>query len=160
MRLALALVLLTACGPEAGSDPLAAPDLAAYDAIHPYLEGRCATLDCHGDPGRPLRIFSETGLRAAGVDRDAELQPEERMANGWALVGVDPNADPEAHVLVLKPLAEDAGGMHHVGDTVWTSVADPGYRCLLGWLRGDGDADWEAACAAASDAWAVPPATP
>lgn len=160
MRCALALMLLVGCGPEVGADTTAAPDLVTYDLLHPYLQGRCATLDCHGDPGRPLRLFSETGLRAPGVDRDAELQPEERMANGWALVGVDPGADPEAHVVVLKPLAEREGGMHHVGETVWETRDDPGYRCLLGWLRGDGDAAWESACAAAADEWSVPPLEP
>jgi len=161
MRVALALlVLLAGCGPEVGTDPIATPDLAAYDSVHPYLEGRCATLDCHGDPGRPLRLFSETGLRAPGVDRDAELQPQERMANGWALVSVDPGADPETHLLMLKPLAENEGGMHHVGDTVWATRDDPGYRCLLGWLRADADVTWESACTAAADEWSVPPLAP
>ena len=159
LTLALACAAL-ACGPEVGSDPMSAPDVGRYDALHPYLEARCATLDCHGDAGRPLRLFSETGLRAPGVERDAELQPQERMANAWALVGVDPGAEPESHLSVLKPLAEQAGGMHHVGEAVSASVEDPGYRCLLGWLREDGDAAWEGACAAARETWSVTPPTP
>ena len=101
------------------------------------VKRRCATLDCHGDPGRPLRIYSETGLRALGRDRALPLDAAEIAANVESIVAVDPGApDADHHRLVLEPLAPSAGGMHHVGGDVWLDRSDPGYVCLREWLAG------------------------
>jgi hypothetical protein len=151
---------LVACGPDVGVVPPSAPDVVGFGELQPWLEARCATLDCHGDPGRPLRLFSETGLRAPGVSRDATLTAEELEDNAWSLFGVD-DASADRHLAVTKPLARAAGGVHHVGGDVWTSRDDPAYRCLVGWLEGPARAEtWRADCAAASATWSVAPASP
>src|SRR5206468_7723502 len=41
-----------------------APDQLAFETfVSPFLERKCATLDCHGQVGRPLRLYSGRGLR-------------------------------------------------------------------------------------------------
>ena len=131
-------------------------DPAVYAAeLHPMIEARCATLDCHGDPGRPLRLYAETGLRARDELRDAPMTDQELAANTDALFGVDPFAPGvDESLLLLEPLAVDAGGVHHEGGDVWKSRDDPGYLCVRSFLAGIVD---RRACAEARERDALPP---
>jgi hypothetical protein len=59
-----------------------------------FLERRCGTLDCHGRPERPLRIYGARGLR---LPNDGGLRPtqggtsnEEVVANYRSVVGLEP----------------------------------------------------------------------
>jgi len=59
-----------------------------------FLERRCGTLDCHGQAGRPLRIYGHYGLR---LPNQAGLRPtsgdtseEEVAANYRSVVGLQP----------------------------------------------------------------------
>lgn len=63
-------------------------------SVSKFLERRCGTLDCHGRPERPLRLYGERGLR---LPNDAGLRPtqggtsnEEVVANYRAVVGLEP----------------------------------------------------------------------
>ena len=40
--------------------------------VHTFLEQRCGTLDCHGQPGRAFRLYSAGGLR---LPNDAGIFP-------------------------------------------------------------------------------------
>lgn len=151
----LVLVVLSACGPEVGSVSVEAPDVAALTQMQPFLEGRCATLDCHGDEGRPLRLYSETGLRGPAVDRASPLGADELEANAWSLVNVDPGAPPLDHLVYLKPLAEREGGMHHVGGDVFVHESAES-NCIFGWLAGETTSSWAADCDTANARWAPP----
>jgi len=146
----LALALLCACAVDQREVPLATGDLAAHrDHVHPLLEASCATLDCHGDFRRPLRIFSEIGLRRRTELRGTPITEEELESNVASLLGVDPSAVGEGrHLALLKPLAEGAGGVHHVGEDLWPDRQDAAYLCLAGWMRGDGAAAIAGDCAA------------
>lgn len=62
--------------------------------VSKFLERRCGTLDCHGRPERPLRIYGERGLR---LPNDGGLRPiqggtsnEEVVANYRSVVGLEP----------------------------------------------------------------------
>ena len=114
--------------------------------VQPYVAPRCATVDCHGDPRRPLRIYSVEGLRDVS-DRELPLTRGEIDANVDSALGLAPSADAEAHALVLEPLSTSAGGWHHAGEDIWLSRDDPGYLCLYLWLRG---ADPSESCATAA----------
>ena len=157
----LVLGLLAAC--QAPSEPplrIAAGDpqlFAGY--VQPYLEAGCATLDCHGDPGHALRLYSELGLRKRAALRpvaisarsepiamtDAELSDNRLSLASIALA----SRTPAEHLALLKPLALSAGGIAHVGPTLWSSTDAPGYRCLRAYLTGDADGDPAEACARA-----------
>lgn len=127
------------------------PDPVQYQkGVSLFMERRCGTLDCHGQDGRPMRIYGARGLR---LPNDAGLTPAngdttsaEQLANFRAVVGLQPEQmsrvvasggqNPESLLLLQKPLGLEFGGARHKGGSVIASgQADPGYRCLTGWLE-------------------------
>lgn len=44
-------------------------------------------------------------------------------------------SDPESSRLLLKPLAQVAGGLPHTGGNHWDSTQDPEYQVILDWIR-------------------------
>jgi hypothetical protein len=162
VKRALLLIAVVACtGPEPGAtDVPRMLSLPAYmHDIQPIFEGRCATLDCHGNVQRPLRMFAETGLRASDSLRNVQtpipITPEELASNVAAANAVDGAAvDPDDSVILQKPL----GQMKHTGGTLWLTPDDPQAVCVRGWLAGtSGDPDIQAACATAATQVALPP---
>jgi hypothetical protein len=166
--LLIVVLMVAACGVDPGSpNTITAGDAALYAThVQPYLEARCATLDCHGAGGRALRLYSELGLRrdptlratpvSEGHDptpiTDQELE-DNRLA--FAAIG-SATSTPASHLALLKPLAVSQGGMKHKGPVHWQTTADPGYRCLRGYLVGDLTDDIPTVCAAALDATSAP----
>lgn len=153
MRLRLLPLLIAACGGTNGVEDLPTADTVERYAtdVHPILERRCATLDCHGDPGRPLRLFADTGLRASDALRGQPITAEELAANVRSLLTVDPGTPPAESLLLSKPLA---GGAHHVGGEIWAAATEPQPRCFIGWLTASRDA---AACEEAAAEVMLPP---
>jgi hypothetical protein len=137
-RLALVVASgLCACQDTSGTTPLPTDDVASYATyVQPILEARCATLDCHGEVDRPLRLYAETGLRARDALRDRALDPEELAANVRALAAVDPGATPEASLVISKPLL---GGEAHEGGDLWLAADEPQVVCVRSWLAGSID---------------------
>lgn len=148
----VASLLVVACSATPGSPGSVGLVGPAYDqfvgggangpGVHVFLENQCGTLDCHGQTGRPLRLYSVDGLRApndaglltgVGAETSAELysnylatisiQPEEMDR---VVSGQDP---PTALLLVTKPM----GLERHKGGTR-ILIGDPMYRCLTSWL--------------------------
>jgi hypothetical protein len=114
--------------------------------VEGFLAARCGTLDCHGQIGRPLRIFSQFGLRlvddAGNVSGGAPTTPSEVFADYTAAIGVQPeltsevfagNDDPHVLLLLRKPLQRE----RHKGGQV-LQPGDPGDNCLSSWLSGQG----------------------
>jgi hypothetical protein len=110
--------------------------------VHTFLERRCGTLDCHGQVGRPFRLFSQNGLRANNdsgvVSGDQPDTPQEVYSNYLSAVGLQPEEmsrvvagdDPVTDLLlVTKPTAMET---HKGGQVI--SVGDTSYVCLTGWL--------------------------
>jgi len=133
--------------------------------VHTFLENQCATLDCHGQVGRPLRLYSVDGLREpndAGIISGAgELTPSELYANFLSVVGLTPEEmnrvvaglDPPTQLLLLqKPLGLVS---HKGGVRILQSNLDPMYVCLTTWLEApSGEAAFNAA--ACTQAAALP----
>lgn len=133
-----------------------APDQGDFANVSPVLEHRCATLDCHGQAGRPLRIYSGNGLRlpndAGDLPGQTATTPDEVTANYRAVIGLEPEEmsrvvageDPPRSLLLLKkPLMLES----HKGGPAFAPSGDPGETCITTWLLGQG-AD-KAACAQA-----------
>lgn len=160
---ALTALWLSAAACDAPSEPaqrITAGDPELYASyVQPYLEVGCATLDCHGDLGHPLRLFSELGLRSDAALRpeaiweqnepraltERELEDNRLSLASLALAG----RGPAEHLALLKPLAVSAGGIAHVGPTLWASTQAPGYLCLRAYLLGDDAGDAPDVCAEA-----------
>jgi hypothetical protein len=126
-----------------GAAPLAASPCTASGSVgvHTFLENQCGTLDCHGQTGRPFRLFSVNGLRAesdAGLSRFAPLTADELYANYLSAVGLEPEEmsrvvvgddSPTALLIVKKPRLIE----HHKGGKKM-SQGDPEDTCLTSWL--------------------------
>lgn len=128
--------------------------------VHVFLEKQCGTLDCHGQVGRPLRLYSVDGLRApndaglvsgAGAETSAEL-----YSNYLSVVGLQPEEmnrvmaglDPPTQLLLLqKPMALVS---HKGGQRIL--LGDSMYTCLMTWLEApSGQATFDAtACTQAA----------
>jgi hypothetical protein len=133
-----------------------APDGALQAAgVGRLLERRCGSLDCHGQLGRPLRIYGQYGLRLV---QDGSFRPgvqptseEEYSANFAAVIGLQPETmsqvvarkesptDNPGLLLMRKPLLLE----RHKGGAVIES-GDDAYTCLISWLV-SGETDF-AAC--------------
>ena len=151
-----ALAAWSACAaPSASPDELPSLDAAAYRRdVHAILETRCATLDCHGDMDRPLRLYAETGLRARDDLRDLDIEPLELEDNVRAIEAIDPGAALDEGLFVRKPLGE----VEHEGGVLWRD-GDAQLACVLAWVRGAA-ADEEGrngACTVAADEVRLPP---
>ena len=152
----LAILALVAVGCVSTDDAAPAafdcPDSADFPLVSQVVERRCGTLDCHGDPSRPLRIYGRSGLRLDFQDpgdnpdvtgSETPTNALELEQNRASLCGLEPekmaavvagDEPPETLTIVRKPRLTEA----HKGGRVFV-VDQPGDRCLLSWLEGDVD---------------------
>jgi hypothetical protein len=140
-------------------DHTLAPDYAQFKAgPDKYLGKRCGTLDCHGQLGRGMRLYSQTGLRAFDASNggffpnvsgfanpngsgNGETE-EETRANFVSVVGLEPEVmgaviaegggNPKRLLLLKKPLQLES----HKGGKIMIDESDPGYLCLTSWISG------------------------
>jgi hypothetical protein len=165
VRVALALAAafaltgaLSACAlPDTTATVVATcPDRTQFTSVSPFVEVGCGTIDCHGAPARPLRIYGFAGLRLSPNDVSALAAPTttaEVSANWLSACSLQPEqldavvsgqAGPDSLLLVQKPRLE----VHHKGGAV-VVAGDPGDTCITSWLSGEVDAG---ACAQAKAA--------
>jgi len=125
-----------------------APDQNDFAMVSPVLEHRCATLDCHGQVGRPLRIYSGNGLRlptedGGNIPGSSPTTQAEVTENYYAVIGLEPEemtrveADedpPRALLLLKKPLLLES----HKGGPAFAPQGDPGEQCITSWILGGG----------------------
>ncbi|MCP4444286.1 MAG: hypothetical protein GY811_02935 [Myxococcales bacterium] len=162
MRLRVATLLIGLWATLAGCNetnidevPLTVGDPVSFATdVQTYVGYRCSSLDCHGDMGRTLRIYSYRGLRLQDALREEGLSPNELGENLLSIAAFDSLGGPVGeNQILLKALAVSAGGMAHEGGAVWQSTSEPGYRCLAAWLAQESaDANAQAACTEATDA--------
>jgi len=159
-------LVIVACATRPGGEDIAY-DLPSRDqyidgGVSLFMEKRCGALDCHGQEGRALRLYSKDGLRLAKLDGGARDQrdttPDERVDNYRATVGLEPEqmsqcvgsfGDCSLLMLVEKPLDISGGGVRHKGGQVLrNSPNDDGWMCFQTWLSGSVDSS---RCRAAAD---------
>lgn len=136
-------------GPEKNGCP--APD--DFPLVSQLLERRCGTLDCHGQPGRSLRIYGRYGLRLPSKSTDptyvpgglTPTTPDEIAANYHSACGLEPEkmadvvakkAKVDSLTLVRKPRLTEA----HKGGRLLPANSD-GDKCLVSWIQGQVDID-------------------
>ncbi len=138
--------------PDATVDAVC-PDRAQFTSVSPFLETGCGTLDCHGQPSRPLRIYGSIGLRLSPTDLPGgnPTTVAEVAANYVSVCGLEPEImsavttkvdTPDALLMIQKPRGETK----HKGGTV-TVKGDDGDTCETSWLLGSVEAG---ACTAAA----------
>jgi hypothetical protein len=126
-------------------------DLSPFEPLGLAMGPSCASLDCHGQPGRNLRLYDAHGLRLAPGDVSGEgtTTPDELLASERSVLGLEPDmtnrvlmekgVDPQRLTLVRKARGVEV----HKGGNVWPEGSD-GDRCLVTWLASSTDS---AACA-------------
>ena len=166
MKAALLVVVLaalataaTSCATEAQTTVSALPDSASFitNDVSLFMERRCGSLDCHGQTGRPMRLYSVWGLRldeGTNGARDTNATTDkERMQNYSAVVGLEPERLQEIfntpagvapnfddYQLLLKPLDIVGGVVRHKGGPVLRqTTSDDGWVCLSGWVTNNVD---------------------
>lgn len=160
------LLVVAACASRPGEKDFVydLPDQNQFidGGVSTFLEHRCGALDCHGQTGRALRLYSHDGLRLARPDGGARDQSQttaaEQLENYHSVIGLQPEEMSKAYdsggayediLLLQKPLDIEFGGVRHKGGPVLRkSASDPGWACLDSWIKGKVDA---AQCAAAKD---------
>jgi hypothetical protein len=140
-------------GPASPTERVPVATRERFELVSAVFGARCGSLDCHGQPGRSLRIYSQLGLRLdadefpgleAGVVSEGEVE-----GNYWAAVALEPEVmalvvcdqgnNPERLTLVRKA----RGAENHKGGAA-IAVGSAADRCLLSWLSSAVDG---AACA-------------
>ena len=131
--------------------PLPDRDSFLAQGVSNFMEKRCGSLDCHGQIGRPLRIYSDWGLRYRSENDGKRVTgpttDEEQRENYRSVIGLEPDQLSDCVVtqgayvdfqLIKKPLDISGGGINHKGGPVIrVGDGDPGWRCLHGWIRGE-----------------------
>jgi len=149
----LIALLLAGCGPsledQAGGHRalLQAPSRDDFPEVGDALQPSCATLDCHGQVGRNLRIYGYGGLRLSAFDSPAgdPTTELEYLASYESLVSLEPEtlskvvarqADPNELSLVRK-----ARGIEHHKGGQRSIPGDSLDRCIVLWLTDNFDPD-------------------
>ena len=161
----LSLVVLAALSsaPAACSTPpsderigIIAPNAseAAFGPVADFLDHRCGSLDCHGQPGRNLRIFGCEGMRLLNTDAPIcsraqggrPTSPDEHTATYRSLVGLEPavmsevvanrGRDPELLTFIRKARGTEA----HKGGALFVP-GDEQDVCVTSWLSGQTNLD-------------------
>lgn len=124
------------------------PSDPEWPVVSQMLGASCGSLDCHGQPARPLRLYHRHGLRLGDganpgdgnttvAEHDANLRSATALEPELtARVFADDGADPERLTLVRKAL----GLEKHVGEAALRAHS-AGDRCLRSWLKGAADRD-------------------
>jgi hypothetical protein len=150
LRHALFVVVLAvmACSPgyEGATVVDQAPSDASFGSVVAPLGYFCGSLDCHGAPGRNLRLYSRQGLRldptdvpCGGSTTDREIAADYR-----AVIGLEPEVlasvvrDHGAHPERLTLIRKARGTEKHAGGVVFAEGTD-GDLCLVTWIRGQTD---------------------
>jgi hypothetical protein len=119
--------------------------------VNDFMEKRCGALDCHGQIGRPLRLYGKYGLRKTPPGQpdaprsEADTTADEKNDNYLSVVNLEPEAigylnaskgDYDDFLLLKKPVGAENGGVRHKGGPVLSAADDPGFRCLVSWIKG------------------------
>lgn len=152
--------LAVGCGGfEAGVEDVVTPpfEQVVFRSFSAVMERRCATLDCHGETSRPLRIYGQYGLRrpepanSMNVENYAEYysggkEPTtlaELEDNYRSICALEPEltaevfakkSPPDVLTIVRKARLREK----HKGGLLWNK-GDAGDVCVTNWLTGSTD---------------------
>jgi hypothetical protein len=150
--------LPAACSVAQGRIGIDAPpedQFSVQNSVGDYLDHRCGSLDCHGQPGRNLRIWGCFGMRldpkdissctiGSGTAQPRITTPDEYHATYRSLVGLEPAvmsevmqsnaANPELLTFVRKARGLES----HKGGRLITPGDDQD-TCIVSWLQGNTD---------------------
>jgi hypothetical protein len=139
---------------ELGNGQIICPPIQDFRTVSQLLERRCGSADCHGVPGRPLRIYGQQGIRRPEPQGSPNVSDFDEYVSGGEVATTDAEVydnylaacalEPEKMALVVqgeeevdsltlirKPRLEEK----HKGGRVWDG-ATKGDLCLTSWIGG------------------------
>jgi hypothetical protein len=121
---------------------------ATFGVVGEYFATRCGSLDCHGQPGRNMRVWGCEGMRLDPHDVSGCFLPgqtpttaAEHQATYRSVVGLEPAvmstvvAGHGAHPELLTFVRKARGLEAHKGGTLITPGDDQDI-CITSWLAG------------------------
>jgi len=144
---ALAALIAAGCsGPAVGETDIAKPTHFHFQDVNDALGYNCGTLDCHGQPGRNLRIWSKYGMRITDGRHvpggRADTSGAEADLTYRSVVGLEPGImsqvvqDKGKHPERLTMIRKARGTEAHKG-LKRMSAGDPLDVCITSWLAGN-----------------------
>ena len=148
LRFVPLLASLACSAPDPGaSTTIPSQDPTLFPPLEAAMGPSCASLDCHGRPGRNLRIYDVGGLRLSANDVSGvgKTTPDELAADRQSLLGLEPaitdqvlrekGARPDRLMVVQKA----RGAVAHKGNSPWPE-GSAGDRCLVSYFASQLDA--------------------
>lgn len=137
--------LAVSCDTASGDGRIlsAVPDDTQFAPVSEVLTARCGSLDCHGQTGRNLKLYSMNGLRYdSGFHSGSQATTDDEVAqNYFSVVSIEPeievevlseHAGPERLSIVRKA----RGTEEHKGGVAMPEGSDADV-CLTSWLMGN-----------------------
>lgn len=136
------VVAALGCAETTPDEELHLPSRSQFPLVLDAMERRCGTLDCHGTPGRNLRLYTGSGLRldAKDIPGNGQTTEAELDASYWSVQGLEPEimsaviadegADPERLVMIRKA----RGTEHHKPGAIIQEDDDTDV-CIRSWLK-------------------------
>lgn len=144
-------LLLQGCGPSVQAQEqehprtLAAPSQDAFPDVASAIQLRCATLDCHGQVGRNLRLYGYGGLRLSATENPFgdPTTDQEVAASYESVVGLEPETLSAVVQLQAPPnqlsLVRKIRGIERHKGGQQVKEGDALDRCIVLWLTGKPD---------------------
>jgi len=137
---ALALLGLGGCDDPQNGYQVADYKYSGFKDVYPVLIRDCGFHACHGAEERAFRIYGPGRARLTDDLRayEAVTGDEISLSFSVALSMIDAE-HPERSLLLIKPLAEEAGGAAHggiddFGRNVYRTKDDEGYKVIEKWV--------------------------
>jgi hypothetical protein len=149
--------LVLSCERPKADSRLELPAREGFDQVSNVLHARCGSLDCHGQPGRNLRLYGKDGLRFLPTDRPGVdggvTRDREHDENYASVVGLEPELTSDVfrdggQLAERLTLVRKARGVEAHKGNVAAGPGSDADRCITSWLGGATDAE---ACAAAAE---------
>lgn len=144
--LAWVWVTLWGCAAEQQVYELGEPSAMAFEEeVYPWLLRDCSMPACHGDSRRMLHIVGPGRSRLAAETGPLDRVTAEELRYSYDRTRSMIDGDrPAASRLLLKPLAEAAGGSAHrgmdsLGQDVYVDTDEAGFRALYRWVHEPAD---------------------
>ncbi len=128
--------LAIACAKAPPEPSLEGLDVAYFECnVQPIFDRSCAFPSCHGDPGRPLFVYSTSKTRIVANELLGEPLTDDELCSNYHRASAFARADGKSQ-LITKPSTLDAEHSEfHEGNYLF-GPADPETSCLEGWMQG------------------------
>jgi hypothetical protein len=137
---ALALLGLFACDDPQQGYQVSELEYQGFKDVYPVLIRDCGFHTCHGAEDRAFRIYGPGRARLTDDLRAYEAVTGDEISLSFSIsLSMIDAEHPERSLLLIKPLAEEAGGAAHggiddFGRNVYRTKNDEGYKVIEKWV--------------------------